>query len=177
MKIRRSARTIIATLLLLSVFTLFTVWHNKAPGKLSGPEQIVLIKKLNMSNPELMSFVEKVNMAPKKAPGFYLIGPSGQPAWPTATSRASYVDPMAGLGRTPPGYVLIRYRSIEDFLHILDEQETLVPGALSGLTFSECRTIPEPPLAISFRLIVSLLIGGAGLMGVKFFQRKKFKTR
>ncbi|NQV41188.1 MAG: hypothetical protein HQ506_02440 [Candidatus Marinimicrobia bacterium] len=172
MKIRRSARTIIATVLLLTAFTSFTVWHNKAPGKLSEQAQQVSIAELGFKNPGLNLLTDNLNSV-NSALGFYVIGPDPQNAWPTCLYRASYSDPLAGFRRVSSGEVLIRYRSIEDFLFIVNEAERKTPGALSGLTFHGFRTIPEPSLSISYRLFFSLIIGGVGVMMVKFYNRTK----
>ncbi|MBC8191599.1 MAG: hypothetical protein ISR87_03865 [Candidatus Marinimicrobia bacterium] len=176
MKIRRSAHTIVATLLLLTVFTLFTVVHNKAPGTLSDEDQQVLIQELGLKNPELLVLIENLILG-KSTSGFYAIGPAPQHAWPTSIFRASYSDPLAGLGRVSPGEVLIRYRSIEDFLFIMDEAETQTPGRLKALIFQGYGTIPEPSLSISYRLLFSLVIGAVGLMVVILNNRKKSRAQ
>lgn len=175
MKIRRSARTIIATLLLLNVFTLFTAWHNQAPGSLSSQDQQELIKELGLKNPGLLWLIKNMNYG-KGSSGFYAIGTASPNAWPKRIYRASYSDPLAGLGRAIPGQELIRYRSTEDFLFILNEAEIQTPGSLDAMVFQDFRTIPEPALALSFRLVISLLLGVVGLMVVNFYNRKKLRT-
>ena len=176
MKIRRSARTIIATLLLLSIFTLFTAWHNKTPGKLSDRDQQALIKNLTLKNPGLLLFIEKLDHG-KTPRGFYVVGADSQHTWPKRLSRASYSDPLAGLGRVASGEMLIRYRSVEDFLVIMKETETQTQGDLNALTFQGFRTIPEPSLSISYRLLFSLVIGAVGLMVVILNNRKKSRAQ
>ncbi len=176
MKIRRSARTIIATLLLLTVFTSFTVWHNKAPAKLSVQARKTSMAALDIKSPGLMLLMENVNSGHSDL-GFYIIGPAVQNAWPTCLYKASYKDPLAGFRRVSPAEVLIRYRSLEDFLFILNEAETHTPGLLSDLKVQNFRAIPEPPLAISLRLLLSLIIGWIGLMMVKFYNRKKLEGK
>ena len=176
MKIRRSARTIIATLLLLSIFTIFSAWHNKAPGNLSDLDQQALIKNLTLENHGLLLFIENLDRG-KSTPGFYVVGPDSHQAWPKRLSRASYSDPLAGLGRAASGEMLIRYRSVEDFLVIMKETETQTQGDLNALTFQGFRTIPEPSLSISYRLLFSLVIGAVGLMVVILNNRKKSRAQ
>ena len=171
MKIRRTARTIIATVLLLTVFTSFTVWHNRAPGNLSEQDHQKSIEELGLKTPGLMPLMENLDSM-NITLGFYVIGQASENAWPTSLYRASYADPLAGFRRASSAEVLIRYRSLEDFLLILNEAETQTPGLLSGLKVQSFRAIPEPSFAISLRLLLSLIIGWIGLMVVKLYNRK-----
>ncbi|NQT64125.1 MAG: hypothetical protein HQ556_14290 [Candidatus Marinimicrobia bacterium] len=170
MKIRRSARTILAILLLLTVFTSFTVWHNKAPGNLSEQDQQVLIKKLTLKNPGLLFFVENLNHEDSTL-AFYAIGPAPEYVWPQRLYRASYSDPLARQSQPAGTEVLIRYRSIEDFLFLLHEAEKQAPGTLTTVNFEDYQAISEPPLTISFRLLVSLFVGITGLIVIRHFNR------
>jgi hypothetical protein len=177
MKIRRSARTILATLLLLSIFTSLTVWHNKAPGRLSAQEIQLLIQELSFYNPKLILFLNATKEW-SESRSFYATVNSGQTSWPVELSRACYPDPFAAwsmrsiLNITGSGkIVLFRYRSMEDFLLILKRTETKKPGTMKTLNFRQYKSIQEPPFIISLRLLVSILVGTSGLMLVRFYNR------
>ncbi|MBT4035540.1 MAG: hypothetical protein HOB84_02020 [Candidatus Marinimicrobia bacterium] len=170
MKIRRSARTILVTLLILSVFTFITVWHNKAPGTLSEQDKQALIKDLAQKNPGLSLFLENM-MQGNDITSFYAVGKSSTHPWPESISRASYSDPLARQAQSSGTEILIRYRSSEDFLFILQEAEKRTPGTLAALNYDDYQAIPEPALTISFRLLVSLLVGVSGLILIRYFNR------
>ena len=170
MKIRRSARTILATLLLLSLFTSLTVWHNKAPHSLSQQEQQSLSQELGQINHDLTVFLEPIEKQ-GDVTSFYVMGKSVLPVWPTSVFRASYSDPLARLSQTPTIKTLIRYRSAEDFLVILNQVEQQVPGTVRSLDFQNYKAIPEPGMIISFRLLFSLLVGVCGLIAIRFYNR------
>ena len=177
MKIRRSARTILATLLVLTVFTSLTAWHNQTSQQLSDLEKQDLIKQLNLKNPKLLHFI-KAMPSGIKTQSFYVMGTNQQNTWPVNLTRACYADPLAAWSMTDKGqtprsdkHQLIRYRSVEDFLITLNQAEVKTPGTLRALTFSQYQALPEPPLAISFRLLISLIVGVSGLLLLRFINR------
>lgn len=177
MKIRRSARSILASLLLLSVFTSITVWHNKAPGNLSEQEKQHLLQQLSLKNPNLALFIDQKRLMDDPH-GFYAIGVGNENVLPLNVFRASYSDPLAAWSMKAqlpnPGshkIELTRYRSIEDFLIILDNTEQYIPGRLATLEFSRYHAVSEPSLAISLRLLLSITIGAIGLLLVRYFNR------
>jgi len=170
MKIRRSARTILTTLLLISLFTSLTVWHNKAPHSLSQQAQQSLSQELGQINHGLTIFLEPIAKQ-DDVTSFYAMGTSVLPAWPTSVFRASYSDPLARLNQTPSIKTLIRYRSVEDFLVILSQVEQQVPGTLRSLDFQNYKAILEPSVIISFRLLFSLLVGVCGLIAIRLYNR------
>ena len=177
MKIRRSARTILATLLVLAVFTALTMWHNKAPNQLSEPEKQSLIKELSLKNPKLQ-FLIKAMKSWDIPTGFYIAGSKDQYSWPENITRACYSDPLvvrsvaAKVTKPIPGKVnLVRYRSVEDFLTILREVEEQKPGRLFRLNIRQYQVIQEPQFALFLRLVISIVIGVAGLLVVRFFHK------
>jgi len=176
-KIRRSARTILATLLVLSVFILLTVWHNRAPGQLTEPEKKTLVKQLSFKNPKLLLFMKAMKNW-DKTQGFYVMGAPRQPSWPVKLSRASYSDPLAAWSMasslkipTSGKLELVRYRSVEDFLTTLNETEEQNPGTLITLNFRLDQAIQEPPIVLSLRLLFFIVVGVAGLIVVKSYDR------
>lgn len=175
MKIRRSARTILATLLVLAVFTSLTAWHNKTSPRLSDPETQDLIKQLSHKNPKLPAFINTMKRW-DKAHSFYVMGTDSQNTWPGDIFRACYSDPLAAwsmaykLPKSGSAKIdLIRYRSVEDFLVILNEAEAHVPGILSTFNFQQYLAIPEPSFVLSLRLLLSIIAGVLGLILVKHF--------
>lgn len=171
MKLRRSARTILATLFILAVFTLLTIWHNKAPGSITESEKEVLLVDLTVKNPGLQAFL---NSLPTKSdhPGFYLVGNRAQPSWPMSPLRACYADPLARLSQSDGTKTLVRYRSSTDFLVILDKTESDLPGTIASMDFDQVQTVSEPPFTTSLRFLVSILLGGAGVWVVLLINRK-----
>ncbi|MBC8374522.1 MAG: hypothetical protein H8E26_00680 [FCB group bacterium] len=171
MKIRRSARTILAILLLLSVFTLLTAWHNKAPGTLSNHDRQVLIKALTLKNHGLSLFLENMKLG-RDNHGFYAVSNSDKHPWPANLWRASYHDPIVRSTLTPDAELCIRYRSVEDFLLILDKVESQTPGILNDFNFQNYQIIPEAPITFSLRLLLSIFTGVVGLVIVRSINRK-----
>lgn len=177
MKIRRSARTILATLVVLSVFTLLTAWHNEAPNQLSEPEKQSLIKQLSLKNAKLQLLI-KAMKSWDTSHGFYLVGSRNRYSWPEDIARACYFDPLAVQSMaskvkipTSEEVDLIRYRSLEDFLNILSEAEKQKPGSLIRLNIRQYQVIQEPQFAFSLRLVISIVLGVSGLLVVRFYNR------
>ncbi len=171
MKIRRSARTILATLSILSVFTLVTIWHNKSPETISKQDKQVLIKELSLEAPDLLPFLGDLDLS-EEPPGFYMMGKKSHAPMPESILQASYSDPLACSAQPHGTDVLIRYRSIEDFLILVKEMEEQSPGVLATIDFQNYQIIPEPAVALSFRLLFSFGLAVVGLMIVHSINRK-----
>jgi len=177
MKIRRSARTILVTLIVLTLFTSLTVWHNKAPGQLLDQEKQSLLKQLSLKAPRLIPFFEEIKYWDYSR-SFYALGASSQHPWPVKISRACYADPLVArsllLTLENSGIEdidVVRYRSVEDFLVLLDQAERQRLGSLKPLNLKLYGIIPEPPLTLSFKLVFSIIVGLSGLVIVSFFNK------
>ena len=170
MKIRRSARTILGALSLLSVFTILTVWHNKVPGTLSETDKQVLIKKLTLKNQGLALFLKNMQVGLDN-PGFYAVCSSDKPLWPANLWRASYHDPFVRLTLAPDAEICIRYRSVDDFLLFLEKVESQDPGTLHNFNFQNYQIIPETHITLSLRFLISIFTGVVGLVIVRSINR------
>lgn len=175
MKIRRSTRTIMSTLIVLVVFSMATVWHNKASHDPSGLEAQELLKRLTHNNPAVVSFFEKMNGSNDMV-GFYVLGTNPHTLLPVNIFRACYRDPLAaraiapGLTSSSPDQpVLTRYRSMNDFLAILKQSEDEHPGYLNSVDINSHQFFPETSLGISMRLVISILMAIIGIAVVKKF--------
>ncbi len=173
MKIRRSARTIMSTLLVLVVFSLVTVWHNKASHDLSDREAQDLIQRLEHNNPAVVSFFERMNGS-NDIIGFYVLGMNSDALLPVNIFRACYRDPLAArtmasrlMSASHDRPILTRYRSLNDFLVILRQNEHEHPGYLNSIEINSHQFIPETALGISMRLVISILLGIIGIAVVK----------
>jgi len=171
MKLRRSARTILATLLALTVFTLLTIWHNKASGSITEQEMRLLSGELEQKNPGLETFLHSIS-PDAVHPGFYVVFSVPQSSWPTSLLQASYGDPLARLTQNDEVSTLIRYRSLADLLLILDKAESNSPGFIASMNFNQVRVVSEPPITISLRLLISILLGGSGVWVVLWINRR-----
>ncbi|MCF7921732.1 MAG: hypothetical protein K9M55_03440, partial [Candidatus Marinimicrobia bacterium] len=156
---------------------LLTVWHNKAPGQLLDQEKQILFHQLSMKAPRLSPFFEEIK-AWDHSQGFYALGAGSQDPWPVKISRACYADPLVArsllLTLENSGIAeidVVRYRSVEDFLILLDQAERQTPGILKPLNLKLYGIIPEPPVTLSFRLIFSIIVGVSGLVVVSFFNK------
>lgn len=176
MKLRRSARTILATALVMVVFTLMTIWHNKAPGSITDPSTREVFEQLVQIQPDLQHVFNKLDHEARH-PGFYLVISGEQSSWPICPARASYADPLAKRGRYSKAKTVIRYRSPVDLILMLDQTEKESPGVLTQLDISRVMVTPEPPLKISLRLIASIILGASGVWLVLWVNRKTKNSR
>jgi len=62
---------------------------------------------------------------------------------------------------------VVRYRSMEDFILILQQAESGQPGFIAGLDLKAHRPLPEDPLGISMGLIFAICLGITGLFLVR----------
>lgn len=97
----------------------------------------------------------------QQASGFYVAG-----RLPVSAIHACYQDPIARQWISADGPV-VRYRSVEDLLGILARVSRDHPGTLETLDLSHHELILETPLNPSLRLVVSIMLGLAGLMIIK----------
>lgn len=174
MKIRRSARTILVTLLVLTVFTLLTVWHNKVPDQLTEKKSQALISQLGTKAPRFIPYFEKMK-AWHKSQGIYVLAVDDQQIWPEKLTRACYADPLVAKTLTmslkmkeAKKIEAMRYRSVEDFLVLVNQAEERTPGTLKTMNRGLYVIAPEPAFTASLRLLFSILLGITGLVIVKF---------
>lgn len=172
MKVRRSARTILGSILLLSTFTLLTIWHNGNPNTLEVQDRIDLISELSQSVNDPGAFQDMIDQLPENS-GFYVLGISTPSKWPESLRSASYSDPLASLSQASLTKTLNRYRSRDDFLLLLKRVDQRSPDLLASIDLQDYEIIQEPTLIVSYRLVFSVGIAGLGLMIVRFFNRKK----
>jgi len=172
MKLRRSARTILATLFVLLVFTLATIWHNRGPGEANPSIPPVVKAGLGEQVTELETLLTDFRSKGKQ-PGIYVLVPNNDPAWPSSLTLASYRDPLADWIHAGEGQMTVRYRSLEDLLRCLTIAETTSPGSLSTLQIDRVELISEQPLSPSLRMLVSMVLGLSGVWFVKWASRRK----
>ena len=177
MKIRRSARVMVVTIVALTVFSALIVWHNRPPGILNQQEKLSLLKQLSYSNPKLRVFVGKVKWT-EDFVGFYSVGAKGTQSWPTDIFGACYSDPIARLMNastvntsSQDDLELIRYRSLEDFLLLLSETEEAYPGTMAQMDFLSYQIVKESTASISMRMFAAMIIGITGLLLVRFINK------
>ncbi|NQV51323.1 MAG: hypothetical protein HQ507_12545 [Candidatus Marinimicrobia bacterium] len=173
MALKRSGRVLVVTVLMLLVFSLLVIWHNRPPHTII-PEQVqVTLDNLILEYPGLGMFVSRLTLG-KDHFAFYSLGIRGRQPWPVDLKRACYSDPLAAYGQFGPlkdsysGHIeVIRYRSLEDFILTLGKAESDQPGFVAGLDLKAHRPLPEDPLGISIGIIVALCLGITGLFLVR----------
>ncbi len=161
------------TLFVLLIFSGLVVWHNRPLGKMAELERQALIEKLSLKNPKLHVFMDQLENVHGTS-GFYSFGIYASSGWPTDLSRACYADPLLkrkhakrqGL-QEEENLELIRYRSQEDFLMLLESAENKSPGVVAKMDFRSHRPMEETPLEISIQLVLAFLVAILGLLAVK----------
>lgn len=175
MKIKRSGRVLVVTLLVLTFYSGLVIWHNKPSNTMTASESAELLKALSLHNPKLIKFATQVNK--RHIPGaFYSLGLAIHPSWPIRLGRASYADPLAeyfqsrrlGISKDEK-MELIRYRSLEDLLIILKDAEETTPGIISRIDFRSHRPLQEHPLDLSLQLIFAVFLAIVGLVIVRSY--------
>ncbi len=173
MALKRSGRVLIVTIITLLIFSLLVIWHNKPPHS-NTPERIQIeLDNLIQKYPDLGIFVKRLKLTEDRF-AFFSLGLRGQQFWPTNLSSACYSDPLAVRGQFGPlkdsysGQIeAIRYRSLEDFILILQKAESEQPGFIDGLDLKAHRPLPEDPVGISIGLVFAICIGITGLWVVR----------
>ncbi len=177
MALKRSGRVLVVTVLMLLVFSLLVIWHNRPPQTKSTELLQATLDNLVQEYPDLGLFVSRLTLG-KDHFAFYSLGIRGSQPWPVDLKRACYSDPLAAYGQFGPlkdsysGHIeVIRYRSLEDFILILGQAESDQPGFIADLELRAHRPLPEDPLGLSISIIVALCLWITGL----FFVRKTAK--
>ncbi len=172
MKVRRSARVILVSTLVLVIFASLVIWHNKPVQP--SLKQTVAIDSLIQRNPQLKSFLKQINTQ-EDAGGFYSVGLQTEQGWPVKISSACYPDPVAArwqFAAIQKAYShtieVIRYRSKTDFCLILLKHTRENPEYITTLKLNSHTLVTENPLAISLWLLVAVVVGGMGLMFIKW---------
>jgi len=172
MAFKRSGKVLIVTIVMLLGFSLFVIWHNKPLSQTREQAQEAL-GQLVQQYPDLGVFIDRLEL-PEGRIAFYSLGLKGQHDWPVNIFQACYSDPIAAQGQFSPlkdsygeEIELIRYRSLEDFILILQKAESDQPGFIAGLDLQAHRPLPENPLGISIGLVFALCLGITGTFLVR----------
>jgi len=172
MKVRRSLRVILVSTLVLVIFSSLIIWHDKPVQP--SLKQTVAIDSLIQRNSQLKSFLDQINTQ-EDACGFYSVGLKTEQSWPIRISSACYPDPLAGrwqFAGIQSAYShtikVIRYRSKTDFCLMLLKRTGENPEYISTLKLNSHMLVIENPLAISLRLLVAIIVGGVGLMFIRW---------
>lgn len=163
MRVNNKAKEIVVVLMILAVFSSMVVWHDKPSGAFNAQEREVLIQALSLQNADLSKFVAQIKQDDLSA--FYSVGiPSGG-VWPRNLWRASYVDPLASAWQFKAirdaykeEVELVRYRSMNDFLKLLQTEEINTPGYISSLKFNSRVLVKEDVLSLSLRSITAIVL-------------------
>ena len=163
MKLRKSAALILTILTILILFATLTIWHDKSPEKLSNKELLNSMTDLTDQIPLIEGVFSQVELAGK--PAFYLVGLKENKGWPTRVSSACYYDPIASWihfrkqGKSiGQDIVVYRYRSLEDFISLLEQEAAQTSGALDELKMSHWVAMPVSPWGVSMKLLAGILL-------------------
>ena len=173
MKIKRSGRVVLITTLVLLMFTAMVLWHDKPPGSVDAESNKVLVEMRVRNLAVFQKFLQQMEQI-SATPAFYLVGVKGGQSWPVNGLKACYADPLvlrwsfSEMDRAyTKGKELIRYRSLEDFLEILVEEEKRNTGFIATLDFGTHKVFREARFSIFLRAIFALLLGITGLLIVR----------
>ncbi len=177
MRIKRSGRVMLATVLTLLGFSALAIWHDR-PTDLNDA-QAQAIHHLIQENPELDKLFAQLDFT-QKDQAFYSVGLKGETPWPVDISRACYLDPLVARSQfsaIQKAYAneiqLIRYRSQADFYLLLLAQLDKKPTYLTALNLSSHTLVSEPTLSLSFKSLAALLAGSLGLLLVRQAKKRR----
>ena len=163
MKLRKSGTTILTVLLVLVVFSVIAIWHDKGSLAVIETEQLADMTSIISLAPQLSEVFSQVDQ--KNMSAFYLVGVTAEQPWPTSLGRPSYLDPLASkipfrqVGEVYGGDLhALRYRSVKDLIALLVRAEKDTPGYLSGLEVAGWVVIPTHPFDISMKLLMGALL-------------------
>ena len=163
MKLRKTTRTIVTVLLILVVFTSITIWHDRVPGNRDSDELFSSMLVMAGKAPELNHLFAQLDLELDGA--FYVVGLESEESWPVQAARACYLDLVAskfqfkkGGREYSGGMSAYRYRSLEDFITLLEETEMEAPGFLAGMNASNWVVIPAHPTDTSMKLVGAILL-------------------
>ena len=94
MRIKRSGRVVLTTMLALLFYTALVVWHNKPPASNYLSVRQNLVVQLVQEYPALAGYISQIKMD-SGAAAFFSVGLASEQAWPRALKRACYPDPLA----------------------------------------------------------------------------------
>ena len=150
-------------LLILAVFTSITIWHDRAPGKRARDELFSSMLVMAGKAPEMNHLFAQLDLELEGA--FYVVGLKSEESWPVQAASACYLDLMAskfqfkkGGREYSGGMSAYRYRSLEDFIILLEKTEMEAPGFLAGMNASSWVVIPVHPTDTSMKLAGAIIL-------------------
>jgi len=177
MKIKNSGKVIVITLLVLSLFSTLVIWHDKQPAVHNSGDVQAMIHTFTLQNHTFEKLVGQIQDQEVKA--FYSVGKPGAFDWPRDLKRACYSDPLAARWQfadissmVSNDLEVIRYRSLIDFLDLLQFAEQKSPGYISKLDFGSHVLIKEDILSISYRSVTAIVFALLGLFAVNLVRPK-----
>jgi hypothetical protein len=163
LKLKKSGALIATVLLIILIFASIMIWHDKSPGRVSEEDNFLSMRGLIDQVPEIHGLFAQMDLNQPSA--FYVVGTHSGTTWPTRITWACYIDPIAshlefrrGGKSLDEDVIVYRYRSQEDFIRLLEEQEIMSKGSLSGLNMKRWVVIPVSPTDASLKLFFSVIL-------------------